>query len=115
MSLDSCFPISFSGLQYITTTVHFEAQVVPDLAGGSLFKVASVSFDIFISTSVLISISIYAERPRDAHIYKRTYICIFSIPVYIQNMEFMPTSSFQSSVTRFILSLFLFHICIFLL
>lgn len=40
ISMDSRFSFSLNGLQSFTTIIYFGAQIVPDLASGSSFKLA---------------------------------------------------------------------------
>lgn len=88
ISLDTWFPSLF-GRSYITSTIHFEAKIVPDLANGCSFYVTSLSFDIYLYLNLHLFVSISAERPRYTHMYKLTlvifFLCLsmFKINIYI--------------------------------
>lgn len=42
ISMDSWFPILFTGLYFVTSVIYFKIQMVPNLASGSPFKVSPV-------------------------------------------------------------------------
>ena len=109
MSLDTCFPVLFSGLPYLTATVYFKAQSPRCGWGEPLWGGFCIFWHVYLYLSL--DVCICVERPRCSHIQTHPHLGLFYISIYpkcgghasiftaIQHHKFHPKRGFPVFVS----------------